>query len=697
LTRETSRRNWRVAGICALLVILVFTVFWQTVGYGFADFDDDLYVYQNPMVLKGISLEGIGWAITHVVAGNWHPLTILLHMLDCQMYGLWAGGHHLTNVCLHAACSALLFLLLLEMTGKMWRSGFVAAVFAIHPLRVESVAWVSELKDVLSGVFFMLTLWAYVRYTRQDSKGRYAMVLLWFALGLLSKPMLVTIPFVLLLLDYWPLGRFQNRSQLPGLLREKIPLFALSAASCVATVLAQRQAIQSIEHFSLSLRIGNALVACVVYVGKLIWPTHLAILYPLLKDGVPAWQVIDATLLLMALTAGAWLLRRGHPYVIVGWLWYLGMLAPVIGILQVGHQAYADRYTYLPQIGLCIAGAWMAADWAGRRRGRRAALGGIALVILCVLPVAAWHQTTYWRDNETLWTHDLACTRENWAAHNNLGMALYQRGSTEEAMAQFREALRLDPDNAQAHTNLGNTLLREGYTEEAIAEYREAFKIDPAEAEAHYDLGNALLQQGRTEEAIAQFREAIRIDPADANAHSNLGVALMQQGHNEEAIAQFREAVRINPALADAHCDLGLALFQDGRIEEAIAQVERALDLQPADVTIQNKLAWMLATAPQPSLRDGARAVELATRASQSSGGNSPAILRTLAAAYAEAGQFPAAIQAAQRALQLAQRGGGEERGTEGGRAAQSNTALANALPREINLYEAGRSFEEAR
>jgi Flp pilus assembly protein TadD len=703
-------------------------------------------------------------------------------MLDCQVYGLWAGGHHLTNVFLHAACAVLLFLMLLDMTGALWRSGFVAAVFAIHPLRVESVAWVSELKDVLSGVFFMLTLWAYLRYTRSPvSKSRYAMVLLWFALGLLSKPMLVTVPFVLILLDYWPLGRFQNLSQLPGLLREKILLFALSALSCVATVIAERHAIQPVAHVPLLLRIGNALVAYVVYLGKLIWPSDLAVLYPLVTNGWPAWQVIGSLLFLAGLSVGAYLSRRRQPYLLAGWLWYLGMLAPVIGILQVGEQAYADRYTYLPQIGLCLAGTWTAADWAGRRRDRRAMLGTLALIILSTLVVLAYHQTTYWYDSETLWTRALDCTRDNFIAHNNLGLVPLQQGRPQEAMLQFREALRIDPADGDAHDNLGNALFQLGRTDEAIAEYRKALELDPADADSHSNLGAAFSRQGRTEDAIAQFREAVRLnpflgephydlgvalfqqgdaqeaiaeyrkalelDPADANADCGLGSALSQQGRIEEAIAEFREALRINPTNADAHSglgnallhqgqiddaiaefrealrinpglavvhnNLGLILFQQGRPEEAVAEyraalqcnpvyveaqnnlgnallrqgrtgeaiaaIQKALDLQPTNVLIQNNLAWMLATAPQASLRDGARAVQLATQASQASGGNNPLILHTLAAAYAEAGQFPNAVQTARKALQLAR--------------AQSRTALANALPREIKLYEAAEPY----
>jgi hypothetical protein len=419
--------NYRaVFGVCTFLVAIIWLVFGQTLGHGFVNYDDDRYVYNNPQVIHGLNLKGIEWAFTHSVMANWHPLTMMSHMLDCQLYGLNAGDHHLTSLLIQAATAILLFLVLREMTGALWRSAFVAAVFAIHPLRVESVAWVAERKDVLSGLFFMLTLGAYVRYVRNPkSLGRYLTVAFLFALGLMCKPMLVTVPFVLLLLDYWPLNRFgaaANRlSILWKLIVEKIPLIILSMAACLVTLLIQHQDTE----ISFSERISNALVSYAAYCGQMFYPVGLAVLYPYPNDGWPAGKIILSLLLLVAISAVALCWRRKRPYFLMGWLWYLGMLVPVIGlVLQVGAQARADRYTYLPQIGLNILLTWMVAELTVSWRSRRWVLGGGALAVLAVLIICARTQTTYWRDSKSLWDHTLACTSNNSLAYNNLAWLL---------------------------------------------------------------------------------------------------------------------------------------------------------------------------------------------------------------------------------------------------------------------------------
>jgi protein O-mannosyl-transferase len=678
--------KWKVIGICAILAILTFIVFGQTLGHGFLNYDDNANVYQAPEVTRGISLQGIAWAFTHSQLGHWDPLTTLSHMLDCQLYGLRPWGHHLTNVLLHTVAVILLFLALRQMTGSTWRSAFVAAVFAIHPLRVESVAWVSERKDVLSGLFFVLTLLAYLAYVRRpESKLRYWLVTAVFALGLMSKSMVITLPFVLLLLDYWPLHRIEAGASAAGwhaarrLVVEKIPLLVLSIIFAVIQMAADRTGLLSLQKTPLILRVENALVSYAVYLRQLVWPVNLAAFYPYPRGGLEMGKVLLSLALLGAVTAGVILARKKQPWLVVGWFWYVGMLVPVIGIMQSGNLARADRYTYLPMIGVCVAGTWAAADWAGRHRPRRVALGSAAIVMLCALPAAGWRQATYWRDSETLWNHTLACTQDNFVAHNTLGLVPLDKGQFDKAITQFREALRIDPDYEEAHFNLGFALYQQGRAQDAIAEYQAALKIDPDYEQALINLGIALFQEGRAEDAIAEYRKAAQINPDLPEPHYNLGFALFQQGHTKEAIAEYRMALRTNPALAETNHNLGIALFQDGQAAEAIADIQKALELQPGDVSAENDLAWMLTTAPQTSLRDGARAIRLALQASQYSGGSNPVIFRTLAAAYAQAGLFSDAIQTAQKALQLAED--------------QSNAPLAGELGRELKLYEAGQPF----
>ncbi len=598
--------RWTVPGVCLFLAAIIWVVFGQTLRYGFVNYDDNLYVYENLAVTRGLNLKGVEWALTHVVCANWHPLTWVSHMLDCQFYGLNPGGHHFTNVLLHTATAILLFLVLRRMTGFLWRSAFVAAVFAIHPLRVESVAWVAERKDVLSGLFFMLTLWAYTRYvpsgqpsprfgtagkwqvTRADSTPSpvtrhpslfYCLVLLFFALGLMSKPMLVTLPFVLLLLDFWPLRRISEfgvrSSELKNTLRpaprapqpstlllEKLPLFGLAVASCVVTIFAQHEALQSFEKFSLPVRLGNALISCLAYMRQMFWPAGLAVLYPFTVKGAGVSAVVLSLVLLGGISAGVFILRRRCPCFVTGWLWYLVMLAPVIGIVQVGAQARADRYTYLPQIGLYLLLTWGAADLCAGWRHRRMGLGGLATVILAALIFCARAQTACWRNSETLWTHTLACTSDNAIAQNNLGNALLKLGRGDAAIVQFQKALEIKPDFAEAHNNLGNVRFQNGNVDEAIAQYQTALQINPDYAMARYNLGNALVKKGDLDGAIAQFQMALQINPDYAEAHNNLGYALIQKRSMDEAITHFQKALQINPGYADARKNLSNALIQ---------------------------------------------------------------------------------------------------------------------------------------
>ena len=696
--RKDSRRP--VIGVCVFLVAITFAVFGQTLRHEFVNYDDGMYVYENPVVTRGLTLKGIEWVFTHIVLSNWHPVTMMSHMLDCQLYGLNAGGHHLTNVLLHTGSVLLLFLVLRRLTGFLWRSAFVAAVFAIHPLHVESVAWVAERKDVLSAFFFLLTIWAYARYVEKQSRveGRassagggslaldprrwtldYCLVLLFFALGLMSKPMVVTLPFVLLLLDYWPLNRLSGFTPkvLFRLVAEKIPLLALSGAACVATMVAQKEIIMPEP---VALRIGNAVVSYVIYLRQMVWPTGLAVLYPYPR-ALPGWEIALTAGLLAAISAGVFLGRQRRPYLLMGWLWYLGMLVPAIGLVQSGLRAHADRYTYQPQIGLYFALTWWVADLSVGWRHRREVLGAGCLIILAALIFSACTQTMYWRNSESLWTHTLACTSDNDVAHNDLGYALFQKGRMDEAILHFQTALRIKPDYALACYNLGNALLQKGRRDEAMIRFQEALQIKPDYAEAHDNLGNLLLQNGRVDEAMVHYQKALQIKPDSAEAHNNLGNALFQKGRVDEAIAQCLAALQIKPDYADAHDNLGNLLLQKGNADEAIAQFKQALEIKPGFPEALNNLAWVLATSSQGLLRNGGQAVELAERANRLTGGDNPVILHTLAAAYAEAGRFGDALRSDQKAVALARAAGQPD--------------LVEQINVELKLYAAGLPLHE--
>ena len=510
-----------VLGVCIFLAAITWLVFGQTLRHQFINFDDGDYVFKNPKVFRGLTSEGIVWAFTHVHAANWHPLTWLSHMLDCQLYGLNPGGHHLTSILLHMATVILLFGLLRQATASLWRSAFVAAVFAIHPLRVESVAWVAERKDVLSGLFFVLTISAYVRYARQPwSPARYGLVLLLFALGLMSKPMLVTLPFVLFLLDYWPLNREATvpahaDKRLPTrrrLILEKVPLLAMAVASCVVTLLAQKAAIRPSADYSIGVRVGNALISSVAYIRQMFWPSDLAAFYPFAVKDLVIARILVSLILLAGITVAVFVLRSRR-YLVTGWLWYLIMLGPVIGILQVGSQARADRYTYLPQIGLYLLLTWAAAELSMRWRHRHLILGTLAVFTLTALILSARAQASYWKDSESLWTHALTRTSDNAMAELNLGEAVYKLGRTDEAIGHFERALQIEPNEATVHGSLGSALMKIGQTKAALAHFQKSLEIKPNQASLHSSLGVALLETGRPEESLVHLQTALKIDP----------------------------------------------------------------------------------------------------------------------------------------------------------------------------------------
>jgi len=595
-----------VLAVCGLLALAVVLIYGQTIGHDFVNFDDFDYVYDNPDITRGLTAETIRRAFTQVHSDNWHPLTTLSHLLDCQLFGTAPWGHHLGNVLLHAANAILLFLVLRRMTGDLWPSAFTAALFAVHPLRVESVAWVSERKDVLSGLFFMLTLAAYVQYVqrspaapgcvtaeggRAPRTGRYLVVVLLFALGLMAKPMLVTLPFVLLLLDYWPLGRLRNPYSFRRLLLEKLPLLALSAVSCAATRLAQSETLQSIGEISLGVRVENALVSYAAYLGGFFYPVGLAVFYPHPGDGLPAWKVVGAALLLIGLSAACWAWRKKRPCLPVGWFWYLGMLVPVIGLVQVGQQAMADRYTYLPQIGLAVAIAWGLQGAPAARPRRAWILGTAAALVLIVLLFCARRQTSFWRDSETLWNRALACTSRNALANVNLGIVLTKAGRAAEALERFREALAIHPDDPVARNHLGVALKELGRADEAVEQYEAALRVAPHYVAALNNLGAALVDQGRLDDAVARLQKALEADPRNALAHYNLGNARTRQGRYDDAMAEYRRALELNENLADAQLTLGILLAGRGRFDEAVACFQKALAVRPELLNARRALA----------------------------------------------------------------------------------------------------------
>jgi tetratricopeptide (TPR) repeat protein len=583
--------------VCLFLLITTLAVFWQVRSHEFVNFDDDRYITKNHHVRAGLSVQAISWAFAATYESNWHPLTWLSHMLDCQVYGIDPEWHHLTSLFFHLAGTLLLFLVLRRMTGDLWPSAFVAALFALHPLHVESVAWVAERKDVLSTFFWMLTLWGYLRYVEHPGMSRYLLVLLFFILGLISKPMLVTLPFVLLLLDYWPLNRIQLGQSRPlGLVREKTPFFVLAAGSCVITFVVQQSggAVSSLNAIPLNPRLANALVSYVGYLGKMLWPHNLAVLYPY-QGSLPGWQVAGACLLLASIFFLVIYARKQYPYLVVGWLWYVGTLVPVIGLVQVGSQAMADRYTYVPLIGIFIMIAWGVPELVARWRHRKVGLATVGAALLSILMATAWLQVRYWANSITLFEHAIDIAANSHKSHDNLGNALAGQGKLKEAVNHYLEALRIKPDYMKSHNNLGTVLARQGKLNKAISHFSAALRIKPDYAEAHYNLGTALAKKGKLKEAIKSYLEALGLKPDYVDAHYNLGIALASQGKLEKAIRHYTEALVIKPDYAEAHYNLGNVLMKQGRLNEAIGHYLKTLQIKPDYAKAHNNLGNALA------------------------------------------------------------------------------------------------------
>jgi len=819
VNNKLSPPKWLPIAICFGLILTTAILYWPVRNHEFIALDDPDYVTSNPHARAGLTAANIKWAFTKSHSSNWHPLTWISHMVDCQFFGMDAGKHHLVNVGFHAANSALLFLLLYYMTGAIWRSGFVAALFAFHPLHIESVAWVAERKDMLSTFFFMLTLLAYARYVRgaaipagsaavlggstppnssplgtplhtRHTAFFYILTLVLFALGLMSKAMLVTLPCVLLLMDFWPLGRFSLASfkdQKPVLIRlvvEKIPFFALSLGSCLMTIWAQGtgHSIATIDQVPFGYRVLNSLISYPKYIGKMLKPTNLAILYPL-GSQINFWFAVIAAVLLIGCTLIALWMAKKYPYAIVGWLWFLGTLVPVIGIMQVGSQAMADRYTYIPLIGLFFALAWVATDFVRSLQWGKVVVAVAGIAILGAAYADTTKQVPYWKSSRTLFEHVVQVNPQNFLAlialgnmaskeHDyqkgyeylssavkaapqcaavymglaiaqdgldqreaaeanyqialqlepynpeirysyggyliqkgepekaeielrkvlaqkpdmietwiNLIIALRNQGKVQEAAQECKALLKLDPTCDLAQLNLGDIMMQSGKMDEAIVHYREALRLNPKSQDAAAGLGLALVEKRDFPGATQQFESILKTEPKNAKAVDGLGYVLAMQGKCEEARPKFREALKLEPKYPYAHFHLALCLTGQGGIKEAIDEYRKALSLDGKLPLALNNLAWVLAASPDPALRNGAEAVEMAERACKLTNNEQPFYLGTLAAAYAEAGRFSDAIQKAEMARDLAQKGGLAL-------VAQRNEEL-------LAYYRAGKAFHE--
>jgi tetratricopeptide (TPR) repeat protein len=589
--------------IYVLLTLATFAIYSQVQDHEFIHYDDDLFITNNLNVQAGLTSESISWAFTTLTTGNWYPVTWFSHILDYQLYGLNAKGHHLTSLFFHIANSLLLFLVLFRMTGAIWQSAFVASIFAFHPLNVDSVAWISERKNVLSTFFWLLTMWAYIRYAEKSTIKKYGLVLLFFALGLMSKSMLVTLPFVLLLLDYWPLGRLKleqergdkkitekhrgKKSETLRLVLEKIPLFLLTAGLSIVTFLSQKigWTVQSQDLLSLQARLTNAMVSYLEYLGKMIWPEKLAIFYSHPGNALAVWQGILCGMVLVSITIISIRLIRKAPYFAVGWFWYLGTLVPVIGIVQVGNQAMADRYAYVPLIGIFIIVAWGVPELISKWRYKEKVLSISVGIIIFTLLITTWRQVSHWKNNITIFKHAIRVTDKKYPSfalvHNNLGIALVAKQKNEEAISHYKMAIKLKPDYASAYNNLGAVLFAKQKNEEAISHYKMAIKLNPDLAKAHNNLGVTLVAEGKIEEAISHYKMAIRLKPGFAVAHYNLGITLVAEGKNEEAISHYKMAIKANPDYADAHYNLGVLLFNEKMTEEAIDYFKEAIRIRP--------------------------------------------------------------------------------------------------------------------
>jgi tetratricopeptide (TPR) repeat protein len=613
---DSQTGKYQYVLICIILMSVTFAVYWPVRNYEFVKYDDDGYVTNNRHIRSGLTWYGVEWAFTSGYMSNWHPVAWLSHMLDLQFFGLASGRHHLVNLLIHTINTLLLFIVLERATGALWASAFVAAFFGLHPLHVESVAWVSERKDVLSAFFWLLTMWAYVRYAERPGILRYLAALAFFAIGLMAKPMLVTLPFVMLLLDYWPLNRLKPADSVervadrkgeseihytPNAIRytllEKVPFFALSAVSSVVTFLVQKSggAVSPVEVIDVKSRIGNAVVSYVGYIQKMIWPVRLAVFYPHPGGRLTILQIVIAALILTAVTVMIFRLARGRKYIFVGWLWYLGTLVPVIGLVQVGTQAMADRYTYIPLTGLFIIIAWGVRSLIARRFYLKVVSALLAVAILSAAAVCTRMQLKYWQNSIVLFERALAVSGDNYFIHTNYGYALKGAGRTDEAIREFIRSAQLNPNQAGMHCNLATVLKEAGRIDEAVEQFNIALALKPDSAQIYNNVGNILVSLGRVDEAIEYYKKALSLSPKFAESHYNLAVAMGKRGKSEDAIGEYRETLRLEPDNVDAMSNLGFELAGKGKFGEAIEYYKKAVRLETDNVIIHGRLGLALA------------------------------------------------------------------------------------------------------
>jgi protein O-mannosyl-transferase len=656
--------NLYLTGVFVFLAVL--WVFLPTLQNSYILLDDPMFVFTNQQVLSGLNWASLKWAMTASVAANWHPLTLFSHILDCQMFGIQLWGHHLTSVLIHAANAVLMLFALHRLTGATWRSLLVALIFGLHPLRVESVAWIAERKDVLSTFFGLISLIYYTRYVQAKSgkcitlRGNYWLALLFFMFGLMSKPMLVTLPCAFLLLDFWPLERIRlthftaQFPMLKSLLWEKIPYFILAAAASTVTYLVQQKMGAMADFLTVADRLKTATVSYALYLGKIFWPTKLAVFYPF-QLFYTSTEIILSLGLLVVVSVFAWRTRQRWPFCLTGWLWFLGMLVPVIGLVHVGDQSIADRYTYLPLVGIAVMVVWGYSELARFWRAPIWLAAGLSLLVLLACAGLTRQQIAFWRSDEILFRHTLAVTQNNYLAHYRIASDIKHAGKVSEAISHYQAALKIFPDHAGATAGLGSAYVELGLLDKGMRLCEHALALDPDSIEANQNMGLSLALAGRSREAIPYFKKVLALMPDEYEYCYNLGLALLQIGQPLEALPNFEKSLRLKPKDPATHYQLALGLYRLGRISEAALKFQNALQLDPNFIEANNDFAWLLATQPPAAGGNAAQALLLANRACNLTTNATPNNLDTLAVAYAASGNFAAAITNAQRAIALAQ------------------------------------------